>query len=282
MKARTMAVVAALALSLIVGMTVWAFSAADGVAVTTVTYGTDGLKADIYRARTAAESASVPGRRTAVLLIHGGGWSAGGRGEFRDLARWLALQGVVAIAIDYRLVPRARWPAPARDVESAVWWIRENAGTLQVDPQRVVAIGGSAGGHLAAWLATTNRVNAKGTPSRINAMVSLWGPWDLGAPRLREDARNMVAALMAGQAPRDASPLFLVDAQSAPALLIHGTHDELVPPDQSQRACEALRSAQVTCDLMLLDGEAHGFTSGNKERPAEVVRRIQQFIANLR
>ena len=275
MRTRSIVGWAALAASVIAGVAVWAFSTPNDVAVDTVVYGAHGQKADVY----VAKAASSPARRTAVLLIHGGGWSAGGRGEFRDLARRLALQGAVAVAIDYRLVPHARWPEQARDVESAVWWLRENADALWIDRDRVVAVGGSAGGHLAAWLATTNRVNQRGTPSRVNRMVSLWGPWDLGAPRLREDARNMVAALMAGQAPREASPLFRVDAQSAPALLIHGTLDNLVPPDQSTRACDALRAAQVRCELMLLEGEAHGFTSGNNQRPAEVVGRIQDFIA---
>jgi acetyl esterase/lipase len=278
MRSRNIVVWVALAASVIAGIAAWAFSTPNDVAVSTVVYGAQGQKADIHVAKAASSAA----RRTAVLLIHGGGWSAGGRGEFRDMARRLALQGAVAIAIDYRLVPHARWPEQARDVESAVWWVRENADALWIDRDRIVAVGGSAGGHLAAWLATTNRINQRGTSSRVNRIVSLWGPWDLGAPRLRDDAKNMVAALMAGQAPRDASPLFMVDAQSAPALLIHGTRDTLVPPDQSSRACDALRAAQVRCELMLLEGEAHGFTSGNSEQPAEVVKRIQDFIANGR
>jgi acetyl esterase/lipase len=278
MKSRTIAAIVAMSIAVVLGLAVWAFSPANDVVVRTLVYGPQGQKADIYQ----AAAASAAARRPAVLLIHGGGWSGGGRKEFRDLARGLARQGMVAIAIDYRLVPGARWPDPARDVEHAVWWVREHADSLQIDPQRVTAVGGSAGGHLAAWLATTNRVNAKGTPSRVDRMVSFWGPWDLAAPGLHDDAQNMVAALMAGQPPRDASPLLHIDAESAPALLIHGARDELIPPDQSTRACEALRAVRVECELMLLDGEAHGFTSGNTERPAEVARRVHAFITRGR
>ncbi|CAG1017446.1 partial Carboxylesterase NlhH, partial [Burkholderiaceae bacterium] len=223
-------------------------------------------------------SPAAAARRPALLLIHGGGWRAGGRGELAGLARWLAQQGMLPVAIDYRLAPQSHWPAQAEDVEVAVWWLRENAASLGIDPQRVVAIGSSAGGHLAAWLATTDRTSPRGTPSRADAVVSLAGPWDLAAGNLHDDAKGMVATLLAGQPARAASPLWRIDARSAPALLIHGTKDELIPPDQSTRACDALRAAQVHCDLMLLEGEGHALSS----RAAEVSarrERIRAFIA---
>jgi len=244
----------------------------DGFSKRTILYGSQQQAADLYE--------PTPERRQgiAVLMIHGGGWSGGSRADFTDLARWLAKEGAVALSIDYRLVPHARWPAQAEDAETAMWWIREHAETLHIDPQRIVAIGGSAGGHLVAWLGTTNHVNARGTPSRANRIVSLWGPWDLTAPNIREDGRSMVSALVGARAPREASPLFLVDAQSAPTLLIHGTRDELVPFDQSTRACEALKAAKVQCDLIALEGEGHGFTSPQAD-PTAALLRLKEFIA---
>lgn len=251
-----------------------AFCEEDPVSVHTVSYGQHGLNADVYEQRDLAQSAGKP----AILLIHGGGWGAGNRGEFKDFAKWLTQQGAVSIAIDYRLTTSgAQWPAQARDVEEAVWWIRENAGSLHIDPNRVVAIGGSAGGHLAAWLGTTDRRNASGTPSRVNLVVSIWGPWDLTVSDIRQDAKNMIAGLMGNQNPRLASPLAYIDSSSAPALLIHGTRDDLVPPDQSKRACDALRAANVACELMLLDGVNHRFT--NSEEVARAAMRVKDFIA---
>lgn len=255
-------------------LTACADAGQDGVGVQTVSYGAqESQRADVYQVPRPADCSAAP----AVVLIHGGGWGAGNRGEFADLARWLAQQGAVAISIDYRLSPKAHWPAQAEDAEQAVWWVREHAQSLRIDPRRVVAIGGSAGGHLAAWLGTTNRLDAQGTPSRVNAVVSLWGPWDLTATNVREDGKNMIAALMGPTAPREASPLFRIDAQSAPTMVIHGTADELVPPDQSTRACEALRAAHVACELMLLPGEGHGFTTKNAE-PLAALARMADFV----
>jgi acetyl esterase/lipase len=247
----------------------------SGVTMRTLAYGPlPEQKADVY------ELASPPApdaSRPVALLIHGGGWVAGSRSEFGDMARWLAQQGMVPIAIDYRFVTKAAWPAQADDVEQAVWWVRENAQALHADASRVVAIGGSAGGHLAAWLGTTDHPSPKGTSSRVNAVVSMWGPWDLTATNVREDGKNMIAALMGGRPPREASPLFHIDARTAPTMLIHGTRDELVPPDQSTHACEVLRVHQVECDLLLVEGEGHGLTSKNADvRP--LVQRLSAFL----
>jgi len=248
--------------------------AEDDITLRTLQYGPlPEQRADVYMV--SKPDSSPP--RPAVLLIHGGGWVAGSRREFGDLAKWLARQGLVPVAIDYRLVTQATWPAQADDVEQAVWWLRENAASLHADASRVVALGGSAGGHLAAWLGTTNRVNAHGTPSRVNVVVSMWGPWDLTAPNVREDGKNMIAALVGHQPPRDASPLFRVDSRSAPTLVIHGTADELVPPDQSTRACDALHAVKVDCELMLLPGEGHGLDSGHAD-PVAVVQRLKAFL----
>lgn len=257
----------------------WAVAGRDeGIAMRTMPYGPHAMHlADVYEANSGASPAKP---RPAALMIHGGGWSAGTRADFADLARWIARQGFVAVSVDYRLVPSARWPAQADDVELAMWWLRENAATLRIDPRRVVVVGGSAGGHLAGWLATSDRRSPLGTPSRADAVISFWGPWDLSVSGLREDARNMIAALVGPQAPREASPIFRVDARTAPTMFIHGTADELVPHDQSTRACAALIAARVRCELLLLEGAEHGLTRRTAE-PAKVLQRMQAFIAEV-
>lgn len=273
-----LALFAGLLLALAGGMAAWLLVPRDSVHVRTLHYGHQTRhRADIYEAAPPSAAAWRP----AVLLLHGGGWRAGGRGELAGLARWLAQQGMLAVAIDYRLAPQSTWPAQAEDVEEAVWWLRENATSLGIDPRRVVAIGSSAGGHLAAWLGTTDRVSPRGTPSRVDAVVSLAGPWDLGAANLHDDAKGMVATLLGAQPARAASPLWRVDSRSAPALLIHGTKDELIPPDQSTRACEALRAAQAGCALMLLEGEGHVLSSRAEDVSARR-ERIRAFIAERR
>ncbi|HEX7639255.1 MAG TPA: prolyl oligopeptidase family serine peptidase, partial [Burkholderiaceae bacterium] len=144
------------------------------------------------------------------------------------------------------------------DARQAVWWLREHAATLGIDPHRVLALGGSAGALLAGWLGTSDRTDARGTHSRADAVVSLWGPWDLTVVPPREDARHMVDALLGAWPARSASPIFRIDPRASPTLFIHGTADTLVPPGQSTRACEALRASGVHCEVVLLDGEGHG------------------------
>lgn len=108
-------------------------------------------------------------------------------------------------------------------------------------------------------------------------MVSIWGPWDLTVTNIRPYAKNMIATLMGEQNPRSASPLVYVDSHSAPALLVHGTQDSLVPPDQSQRACDALRAAKVACELVWLEGVNHRFTK--REDVDAIAMRVKEFIA---
>ncbi len=236
---------------------------------------------DIYRD---APADARPGLRPAVLLVHGGGWAAGSRVDFHDMAAWLARDvGVVPVAVDYRLTPGFRWPAQADDVEQAMWWLREHAAALRVDPDKVVVLGGSAGGHLAAWLGTTDHRNARGTSSHANRVISLWGPWDLsaGPTELNTEARDLIAALMGPLDPKVASPQFNISARAAPTLLIHGSLDPLVPPVQATRACGALQQAGVACTLLMLPGEGHGLTLGDTHA-LQVLQAIAGFIDGVR
>ncbi len=98
-------------------------------------------------------------RAPAVLMIHGGGWSGGDKRAGREIniGTNLALKGFVAMSIDYALSRNGSvtWPQNLHDCKTAVRWLRKNADRLQIDPDRIGVIGGSAGGHLAAMVAVT-------------------------------------------------------------------------------------------------------------------------------
>lgn len=227
----------------------------SGVLVKTERYGDHGNKVDLYMP---SNESTV---RPAVLMIHGGGWSAGSRSEFADWGKGLARQGVVAASIDYRLTSDGHlWPAQGEDVEQAMWWLRENASELGIDPERIAVIGGSAGAHLAGWLATSSKSSPRGVSSRPAAAVSLWGPWDLTQSRvtLSSEANNIVASLVGRDGNRrDASPYYRIDASTAPTLMAHGERDQLVPVKQSVKACETINQQGGACTLLILDGEGH-------------------------
>lgn len=244
------------------------------VIVRTVTYGAHKLPADIYVSR----ANSTHGAHPAVLLIHGGGWSAGSRVEFADVANLLARQGVMAISIDYRLIPAARWPAQGEDVEEAMWWMGENAALLGIDPNRIAVIGGSAGAHLAGWLATSDRRSPTGTPSRPTAVISLWGPWDLTASRdtLSQDANNIIDSLVVNSDRRNASPYFRINANTAPTLMFHGEKDALVPSVQSTSACSAIKAAGASCELVLFAEEGHDIK--HPENARILMERMAAFL----
>jgi len=175
------------------------------------------LRLDIYR------PTGLNGRRPAVLLFHGGGWSAGDKSELAAEGRRLADRGFVAVSVGYRLEPPAPYPSTIRDALSAVRWVRHHAPGLGVDPARVGALGSSAGGNLAALLATLGHGSWRhGT--RLRVAVSYSGVMDL-AYRTRSSATPVnYLGCRPRACPRRyayASPMHHVDP-SDPPLLIKG------------------------------------------------------------
>ena len=134
---------------------------------------------------------NTPARRpyAGVILIHGGGWRSGNRSQAVPMAQRLAAAGYVALAVEYRLSPEARYPAAVHDLKTAVRWLRAHARELTLDTSKIAALGCSAGGHLAALLGTTNgdrRFEGNGgSPeysSTIQAIVDIDGVLDFTHP----------------------------------------------------------------------------------------------------
>ncbi len=223
------------------------------------------LRLDVYRppARTAP--------RPAVVLMYPGGMGAGERSWMADAAQGLAAAGYVAFSIDYRLFDggtRNRWPAQLDDAQRAVRWIRTNAATYGVDPNRIAAYGHSAGAQLAAFLGTRDtRDDAEpalaGVSSRVACVVDLAGTMDLSVPQTDAETIAWIAALLGGtaEAPpdaaayRDFSPIAFVDEQTAPFLILQGGADFPVNIENSRRMEAALREAGVE----VVYGEFPGF-----------------------
>ncbi len=148
-----------------------------------IVYGSGGgekLKLDL------ASPKGLTAPAPAIVWIHGGGWQHGSKNEFENLIRQSALAGYVAVSIDYRLVPKHVFPAQIEDCKCAVRWLRAHADKLHVDPQRIGAVGSSAGAHLVMLLGTTTTEDGlEGTggwadaSSGVRAVVSFAGPTDL-------------------------------------------------------------------------------------------------------
>jgi acetyl esterase/lipase len=201
-----------------------------------------------------------------VALIHGGFWKWGwDRTLMTPLAHDLARRGYAVWNIEYRRVGQAGggWPGTLEDAAAAIDHL---AAIEQVDLSRVVTVGHSAGGHLAAWLAGRHRLPA-GAPGaaphvRPRAAVSQAGVVDL----VRGDADDLgsgaCAALLGGSADEVpdrygvASPAALLPLR-LPILLVHGSRDADVPPSQSRDYAEAARLAGDSVELVELDGADH-------------------------
>ena len=192
-------------------------------------------------------SAASGEKRPAVLLVHGGGFRRGTRHSQLPVAIKLAERGYVAAAVSYRLSPRHQFPAPVEDVKAAVRFLRANAGRFNIDPDRIGAMGGSAGGHLVLFLGLTpNVAEFEGTgpnreySSRVACVVNYYGPTDFTQSYAKSvDAAEVLPLFLGGDlksnraAHMRSSPLNWVTPNAAPTLSIHGTDDTYVAYEHS-------------------------------------------------
>ena len=201
----------------------------------------------------------------AVIFVHGGGFRSGdrehlapGEAPVASVAGTFTAAGYAFFSIDYRLTPRFPYPAGARDVGAAVRWVRERAPELGVDPTRLALFGASAGGNLAALVATWGR-GSLDRGARVRVAVSWSGPMDLA---LLEPAHPFVREYLGcrpARCPgryREASPISHVDPSDPPILLANGT-TEIVPAAQARAMADRLTAAGVPHELLRIAGARH-------------------------
>jgi acetyl esterase/lipase len=226
-----------------------------------------------------AQPAMGDGPYPAVLVIHGGAWHEGGREENHRYLLELARRGYVAASPQYRFCPRDTFPAQLLDVKAAVRFLRSNAKALKVNPERIGAMGFSAGGHLALLLGLTgppdgfDGAETKGVPiARVDAVVDFYGPADLAARDFSDTAKSFVACLIGAPAAEKpelaarASPLTYIGSGDAPILAFCGAKDDLVPPSQAFALMEKLSAAGVAGRFEFVLGASHGYSGDAWER----------------
>ena len=226
----------------------------------------------------------------AVVCIHGGGWVVGERKEMAAALDVLARRGYVAIAPDYRLAPKHRFPACVEDCKAAVRWLRANAGKYHVDPDRIGAVGLSAGGHLACMLGVTTPSDGldgtgdnAGKSSQVQAVVAMSAPTDLTSSALWTPAvlTNTLEPLLGGPPAklpdlyRKASPACYRPTSPPPFLLIHGSADTRVPIGQMRAFSDMLKSCNGSVREVVLADEGHTWAG-----PA-LLRSVDQMLTFL-
>jgi acetyl esterase/lipase len=231
-------------------------------------------------------------KRPAIVCFFGGGWTNGTPRQFMPHCKYLATRGMVAIAADYRVASRNKVKAVecVKDAKSAIRFVRRNAARLGVDPKRIVAAGGSAGGHLAAACGTITGFDEPnedaGISSRPNAML-LFNPAVVLAPvdGLHLDQRRLsTLSDRMGTTARDLSPYHHVAPGVPPTAIFHGTADEVVPYATVAAFAKAMKDAGNTCELNGYDDEGHGFFNYGRARNKMFVATLKEadkFLARL-
>ncbi len=218
-------------------------------------------------------------KRAAIVFFFGGGWTNGKISQFEEQASYLAGRGMIAARADYRVKSRQGVTPKecVEDAKSAVRWLRQNAVKLGIDPVRIVASGGSAGGHIAACTALIPAFDAPGEDASIsckaNALV-LFNPAlrVAGSPKLEELVGHDLALAEA------ISPTKYMDKDCPPTLLLYGTADELIA--QVDEFMERAKELGGHVEIFTAEGAPHGFFNWPKWK-AKTIQRMDEFLVSI-
>ena len=223
----------------------------------------------------------------AIVFFFGGGWTGGSPTQFEPQSRHLAARGMIAIVADYRVKTRqdAKPADCVSDAKACVRWVRANAARLGIDPERIAVGGGSAGGHLAASVATLpgldTAMDDKSVSCLPNALV-LFNPGTVMAPFPGLDLKGFGAGLdkdKFGCEPVEISPIHHVKKGTPPTVIFHGKADTTVPYSTVEKFAEVMKAAGNRCDLIGYEGEKHSFF--NKSKYAETLAAADDFLVSL-
>jgi acetyl esterase/lipase len=244
---------------------------------------------DVYRRRDRPEGCPV------LVTVHGGAWIIGDKAQqAQPLVHHLASLGWVCVAINYRLSPRSTFPDHVVDVKRALAWVKANIASFGGDPGFVAISGGSAGGHLASLAALTAgdpdlQPGFEGADTGVQACVPFYGVYDLtnregkwGADLVRFLERTVIKRPFAEarEAFERASPVSRVHPGAPPFLVIHGTHDTLVPVGEARAFVDTMRRiSRAPVAYVELPQAQHAFEVFSSARTAHVVRGVARFLS---
>ncbi|NND98833.1 MAG: alpha/beta hydrolase fold domain-containing protein [Pirellulaceae bacterium] len=233
-------------------------------------------------------------KRAAIVFFFGGGWKAGSPAQFEQHCRYLASRGMVAITADYRVRSRHETLADrcVADGKSAIRWVRRNAKRLGIDPNRIVAGGGSAGGHVAACTAVIKSLDE---PTEDNSISSVPNAMALFNPALvlsqyrdldLDESKLADIATRTGVPAEQLSPIHQITTKIPPTIIFHGEADTTVPFSTAQAFTNAANNHNSHCKLNGFAGQAHGFFNyGRNGKPGEnfrkTINQLDQFLVSL-
>jgi acetyl esterase len=230
--------------------------------------------------------------RPAMVCFFGGGWSKGSPQQFEQFCRHFASRGMVAITADYRVASRqgAKPVQCVADAKSAIRWVRKNAARLGIDPNRIVASGGSAGGHLAACAAVVPGLEEPGEDTAVSTVPNaavLFNPVLVLAP-LEGLALDSFSARLTverlGAEPQLLSPVHHVRPGAPPIIVFHGRADTTVPFATAEAFASKMKAAGNHCELVGFEGQGHGFFNygrGGNRYYEQTLKQADEFLVSL-
>lgn len=241
--------------------------------ITYCSFGERALKLDVFQPKIQSNAL-----RTAIIIIHGGGWRSGNRAQHYPLAQQLANKGYVSITPEYRLSTEALFPSAVYDLKAVIRWVRKNAIKYNIDPEKIVVSGFSAGGELAAFLGTTankllfeNGICNSEISSHVNAIIDLDGTLSFVHPESREvDDSNSISAATYwfGYSKEEnpglwkmASPLTYVNSKTPPTLFINSSVTRMHAGREDY--INILRSNSIYSEVISFETAPHSFVLYN-------------------
>jgi len=219
-------------------------------------------------------------KHPAIVFFFGGGWVGGRTTQFQSQSEYFARQGMVGIRVEYRVIAGGDKGPPVvccQDAKSAMRWVRAHASDLGVDPQRIAAAGGSAGGHLAAFTSMVAGVDDPGDDLKVspkaNALV-LFNPVFDNGPDGGWGAKRV------GDRYKEFSPAHNITAASPPTVVFLGGNDALISTKVLDRFKSNMTAAGVRCDTHIYPGQPHGFFNRDPYQTATLIE-ADKFLTSL-
>jgi acetyl esterase/lipase len=221
-------------------------------------------------------------KTAAIVFFHGGGWKGGISTQFDEQCRYLASRGMVAIEADYRLTTMDNITPfeCVTDGKSAIRWVRMHANELGIDPDRIAAGGGSAGGHIAAACGTVIGLESEDENVKISSKpdaLILFNP-------VFDNGPNGYGYEYFKERYQEISPLHNIRPGVPPAIIFLGTNDSNIPVATAEDFAFRMKKDGNRCDLRLYEGQEHGFFNANKggfKMYSETLLETENFLMSL-
>lgn len=219
----------------------------------------------------------------AMVFFHGGGWRNGNKKQFERQALYFASRGLVCVLVEYRIESvHGTTPFEAvKDAKSAIRYVRKNAENLGIDPEQIIAAGGSAGGHLAASAGSIAGIEEQDDDLSFSAVPNALVLFN---PVLDTSKRGFGYRRVAEEAHyREISPILHINENTPPSLIMVGTKDKVLPQYIAEEYRDIMINASCRCDLILYPGQEHGFFNYKNGNPYffKTLEEADKFLNSL-